>query len=195
MIKKFSIFRCNASFIGRLLLIGLMGIFLVSCAVSGGYWIPPSAPPTLSPFLPPPSIGSGGPPLDNPAAPVEEPALELSLIQDPPAEQNSFPETQEPVAQLLPTLTPTPEIYMVNSGPILYYSQAADTLRVVAIRFGVKQDEITSPEPIPEQGFIDPGHLLIIPRRLTNTTSSDQLIRKLHGMAQEHRQQIGSRDR
>ena len=65
---------------------------------------------------------------------------------------------------------------MVNTAPILYYAQAADTLRVVAVRFGVKPEEITSPEPIPETSFINPGQLLIIPRRLSNTTSSQHIL-------------------
>jgi murein DD-endopeptidase MepM/ murein hydrolase activator NlpD len=83
--------------------------------------------------------------------------------------------------KLIPTLltspSPTPEIYTVNTAPILYYSQAADTLPAVAVRFGVQPDEITSPDsPIPDTEFIDPGQLLIIPRKLTNTTSGDHLI-------------------
>ena len=65
---------------------------------------------------------------------------------------------------------------MVNTAPILYYAQAADTLRVTAVRFGVKPTEITSPEPIPETAFINPGQLLIIPRRLSNTTSSQHIL-------------------
>ena len=77
---------------------------------------------------------------------------------------------------LLITPSPTPEIYVVNTAPILYYAQAADTLPAVAVRFGVGRGEITSPEPIPETQFINPGQLLIIPRKLTNTTSSQQLL-------------------
>jgi len=65
---------------------------------------------------------------------------------------------------------------VVNTAPILYYSQAADTLRVVAVRFGVKPTEISSPEPVPETTFINPGQLLIIPRRLSNTTSSQHIL-------------------
>jgi murein DD-endopeptidase MepM/ murein hydrolase activator NlpD len=76
----------------------------------------------------------------------------------------------------LPSPTFTPEISVVNTAPILYYAQAADTLRVVAVRFGVKPTEISSPEPIPETTFINPGQLLIIPRRLSNTTSSQHIL-------------------
>ena len=39
-----------------------------------------------------------------------------------------------------------------NSTPHLYYTQAADTLAVVAVRFGVRPEEITSPDPLsPDQ--------------------------------------------
>jgi len=72
--------------------------------------------------------------------------------------------------------SPTPEVYVVNTAPILYYTQAADTLPAVAVRFGVRPDEITSSEPIPPSSFINPGQLLIIPRKLTNTTSSQHLL-------------------
>jgi murein DD-endopeptidase MepM/ murein hydrolase activator NlpD len=65
---------------------------------------------------------------------------------------------------------------VVDSAPILYYAQAGDALKVVAKRFGVAPAEITSPEPLPETSFINPGQLLIIPRRLTNTTISEQIL-------------------
>jgi len=65
---------------------------------------------------------------------------------------------------------------MIKNAPILYYTQAADTLPVVAVRFGVSPSEISSSEPIPETGFIYPGTLLIIPPRLSNTTSSQKLM-------------------
>lgn len=49
-------------------------------------------------------------------------------------------------------------------------------MRVVAIRFGVQPADIQSATAIPSTGFIAPGQLLLIPRRLTNTTSSRQLL-------------------
>ena len=73
---------------------------------------------------------------------------------------------------VVPTVTPPP----VNTVPILYYSQAADTLPVVAVRFGVRPEEITSPDPLPENALLPPNQLLVIPRRLANTTSSQHLL-------------------
>lgn len=75
-----------------------------------------------------------------------------------------------------PTITSTPSELTVNTAPFLYKTQAGDTLPVVAVRFGVQPSEITSPAPIPATALLNPGQLLIIPRRLANTTSSQHLI-------------------
>lgn len=58
----------------------------------------------------------------------------------------------------------------------MYYAQAGDTLHVVATHFGVLEASIESEEPIPEDSFIDPGQLLIIPHVLINTTSDKRLL-------------------
>jgi LasA protease len=93
--------------------------------------------------------------------------------------------TQEPVLS-----TPEPELVQVvsagglapaptmdpNVAPILYYTQAGDTLPVVAARFGVDPLEITSPDPLPEISLLPPNQLMIIPHRLSNTTSNLKII-------------------
>ena len=92
----------------------------------------------------------------------------------------SLENTQDPIIQTTektpntptPTITPTP----FSGAPLLYYTQAGDTLQTVAIRFDASPEEISSPAPIPKQGFINPNQLLIIPNRLPNTTSSKHLI-------------------
>ncbi len=156
-------------------------LMLASCAVSGGYWIPPSAPPTQPVFIPP-AIGSGSELVDELPQVLDPSLMEtlqpagLDLTPEPPSSEVSAFDQPTPGLSDIPTPTVTPEVYVVDTSPILYYSQAADTLRVVAIRFGVSQAEITSPEPIPQNGFINPGQLLIIPRRLTNTTASHLLM-------------------
>jgi len=73
----------------------------------------------------------------------------------------------------VPSPTPIP---LTSNTPILYTSQAGDTLETVAFRFGVSLDEIASPDPIPLEGFINPNQLLIIPNRLGNTTSTGKLL-------------------
>jgi len=79
-------------------------------------------------------------------------------------------------APIEPTATATPQELTVNTAPFLYKTQAGDTLPVVAVRFGVQPSEITSPAPIPATALLNPGQLLIIPRRLANTTSSQHLM-------------------
>jgi murein DD-endopeptidase MepM/ murein hydrolase activator NlpD len=78
----------------------------------------------------------------------------------------------QPDLEVPPPPSPTP----IQTGPILYYTQAGDTLNAVAVRFGVSADEITSPETIPELGFINPNQLLIIPNRLANTTVGTHVL-------------------
>jgi murein DD-endopeptidase MepM/ murein hydrolase activator NlpD len=69
-----------------------------------------------------------------------------------------------------------PEMTETSRPPLLYYSQAGDTLPVVAVRFGVETSEITSPDPIPETTLLEPNQLLIIPNRLANTTIPDKIL-------------------
>jgi hypothetical protein len=47
---------------------------------------------------------------------------------------------------------------------------------VIAVRFGVNPEEITSPDPIDPTALLNPQQLLIIPNRLAKTTSSQHLI-------------------
>jgi LasA protease len=160
-----------------------------SCATTGAYWIPPSSPPTqfadltlfsettvnLPASTATPTLLASPTLVDR--TPEESPIRTLEpTLPDPLDTGAPMTDTLATSLSVLPTSTATPEIYVVNTAPILYYAQAADTLPVVAVRFGVSSDEITSPEPIPETEFINPGQLLIIPRKLTNTTSATQLI-------------------
>jgi LasA protease len=84
----------------------------------------------------------------------------------------------EPAESTAPEHTPeaTQNPAPVSNAPHLYYTQAGDTLPVVAIRFGVQDSEIYSPEPIPETALMHPNQLLIIPDRLVNTTVPEKLI-------------------
>ena len=178
--------------VGRFFGLFLLAILATSCATSGGYWIPPSSPPTAAalamiplsgpqPELPPTSAvimpPATMPPATMPPAtlpPTEPPPTPTQL--DPPTDTPPLVPTESLSLSALLTPTATPEIYVVDTAPILYYSQAADTLKVVGTRFGVDAAEISSPDPIPEASYINPGQLLIIPRRLTNTTSSQKLL-------------------
>ena len=186
------LFRRIQQFIALLLVAAL-----AACTTgSPEYWLPPSAPPTAVPLAAGPAIEL---PVAQPSPTItSEPAalpLEAAATVDTSPLPENLPAAPATATATLPPLVPTmavpptlpapagpslptatPEIYVVNSAPILYYAQAADTLPVVAVRFGVRVDEISSPDPIPERSFINPGQLLIIPRRLANTTSSQHLL-------------------
>ncbi len=79
-----------------------------------------------------------------------------------------------------PTLLSEPPVVIGNSPtsqpPILYYTQAGDTLPAVSSRFNVQPGEITSPDPIPETSLLSPGQLLVIPHRLGETSPDTPLI-------------------
>ncbi len=64
----------------------------------------------------------------------------------------------------------------VDSAPLLYYTQAGDTLPLVALRFDVQPEEITSPLILSPTALLQPNTLLLIPKRLSNTTSPIKLI-------------------
>jgi LasA protease len=75
------------------------------------------------------------------------------------------------------TQVPTPASVPVDTAPLLYYTQAGDTLPVVAIRFGVEVDDITQSDGnLPLSGLLTPNTLLIIPHKLVNTTSPAKII-------------------
>ena len=181
----------------------LLVLITTSCAPETSYFVPPSSPPTQPAAIamlsetavsalnasPTPTLASSPEPVDTDglpsATPTEPPPATEQGETSPVGSGTSSdltPTTEATMDEyIIPTLltspSPTPEIYTVNTAPILYYAQAADTLPAVAVRFGVEPDEITSPDsPIPATEFIDPGQLLIIPRKLTNTTSGDHLI-------------------
>ena len=113
--------------------------------------------------FPAPSIGGG-------VDPTIVPVISEQQFQETPVATGTVAAPAEPE----PTQTPTEPI--VNTTPIVYYTQAGDTLPVVAVRFGVQPEEIESPDPIPERSLFNPGQVLVIPNRLANTTSSQHFM-------------------
>lgn len=65
-----------------------------------------------------------------------------------------------------PTITAT-----FDSAPILYYTQSGDTVPGLARRFEIAESEVTSSTPLPAQGLIDPGTLLVLPNRIKAPTT------------------------
>jgi LasA protease len=150
------------------LLASILLLSVASACASSGYFVPPAATHTTPPQAVALLADTAVPELIDPPATTEADPVATLAGEPTSTPQTTFPAFPQPV-----TSQPTTQ---VNTAPILYYAQAADTLRTVAIRFGVKPDEITSPDPIPPSDFIPPNQLLIIPRRLANTTSSEHLI-------------------
>ena len=103
--------------------------------------------------------------------PLEEVADAQAATQTPSEEE----ETPEPeVLASIPT-----QAYLIQKeedAPILYYAQSGDSIGVLAVRFGVETSEITSTAPLPEEGFIPEGQLLLIPNRLQQTSSNLKLF-------------------
>ena len=85
-----------------------------------------------------------------------------------PAASTSTSAPNVPSRTVEPTATNTP---VYDAAPFLYYAQSGDMLSAVAARFGVKETEITSDADLTKTTLIDPGTLLVIPNRITETTT------------------------
>lgn len=105
---------------------------------------------------------------DSPSSLVEPTQTEAMLTETPPISLATF--TPAPIETQSVTNGPT------AAPPLLYYTQAGDTLKVLAIRFNVTPEEITSPDPILPISFMKPGQLLIIPNRIGATSPSTLLM-------------------
>jgi murein DD-endopeptidase MepM/ murein hydrolase activator NlpD len=111
------------------------------------------------------------------------PTVRVTPIADEPSPMTSLPATTTAVPSPLappasPTFPPTPTLAAADEPQtIVYRAQAGDTLRAVAVRFGVIPADIDSTEPLPdEMSFIDPGQVLLIPRRLSAVGPADKLL-------------------
>jgi hypothetical protein len=94
----------------------------------------------------------------------------------PPPIATSTPSEPEPIVS--PTFPSTPTSAAGPSETILYQAQPGDTLRTLAIRFGVLPSEISAPGSFLEEetALLDVDQLLLIPRRLEATGPSLRLI-------------------
>lgn len=128
---------------------------------------------------PPGAIGSGDLPSPSPPA--------TSLTQESLSEAtqavvlstpSATPRAIQPEPVISPTFPATPTLALEEAPEILLYEAApGDTVRTVAIRFGVTIADITSPDPLPSGGgMIDPGQLLLIPSRLTDVGPGEWMI-------------------
>jgi len=106
-----------------------------------------------------------------------------TVLADPePTPTNLFlPLSTTQAVTVLPSPTVTPTAAVTPSTPrlpIFYSSQSGDSLEAVALHFGVQVSEISSSVRLPTTGLLNPNTLLVIPNRLsqTSTTPSRQII-------------------
>ncbi|MEA4908849.1 MAG: hypothetical protein GYA17_07660 [Chloroflexi bacterium] len=121
--------------------------------------------------------GSGDPFSTVPAFETPTQAVETIPPTDTPVPtQTSLPtETATPApSDTVTSIPPTPDL--TENPPILYYTQAGDTIPALAVRFSVDPGEIMSPNPLPAEGLLDPNLLLIIPNRLPETGAEDAVL-------------------
>jgi LasA protease len=60
--------------------------------------------------------------------------------------------------------------------PPTYIAQSGDSLAIVAGRFNIQPQEITSPEPLPASGLLAPGQMLWLPACLAGFLPSQRLL-------------------
>ena len=126
------------------------------------------APEDPSPFAGVNLVGAQAPTATVEAAEVEPTAAETIAA---PEEVTPEPEAVEDQTVLETIPTQAQMISYAEGVPILYYAQSGDSLGVLAVRFGVEVQDITSQESLPADGLIPEGQLLLIPNRLDETTS------------------------
>lgn len=141
-----------------------MGFAMLACARAN---VAPSA-----------AIGSGG---------LPSPTLIPTEIEDPPVPTlpiaTSLPATQTPAQPepvVSPTFPATPTSDAVETEEpqtLVYEAQPGDSLKSVAIRFGVLPEEISSTGVLREGNrMVDPGQILLIPKRLRDTSPEERWI-------------------
>ncbi|RME05676.1 MAG: hypothetical protein D6803_08415 [Anaerolineae bacterium] len=154
-----------------------LGVFLLILGLLSGCNLPRRETPV---FVPPSDYLATQPPLaalETAAAaqPTEIPPLSALETAAAPPTAMATP-LPSPTATAMAITLPTPVPGAGNDGPLLYYTQAGDTLHALSVRFGVSPEEINTAGVLPEEGFINPNQLLIIPRRFTNTTAPVHLL-------------------
>ncbi|MHC1784628.1 MAG: hypothetical protein AB9891_18050 [Anaerolineaceae bacterium] len=177
----------------------LLGIFVVTLPGCGQTYLSTadisatavSAPPRLADSDPTATGGSSSahpdlqqvePIINTPVPELTEPPVitEQVIVESPAANLNpdETATSMVPVDATLNAMPPevVPVIIETKAPPILYHTQAGDTRPAVAIRYGVKPGEITSPDPIPGTGLLKPDQLLVIPNVLKEVGPNGNLF-------------------
>lgn len=102
------------------------------------------------------------------------------LVTTPGAISTKAPPLQSELATPDPGSHPeyasSPLLPQIFEGLVLYPAQSGDTLPAVARRFGVEVEQIASPDPLPVEGLIPAGQLLVIPNVSENAVLSPMLL-------------------
>ena len=139
---------------------------------SSGYITPYSLTATAAPFIEtavPTAYFVGPTNLPNSEA-TPLPTEDSAVISPMPSVDPNLTATEAP------TPTETLEPIAADTPPMLYFAQSGDSVPALANRFGVNQFEIVSAEEIPENGYLSPGQMMMIPLRLAHTSPETQLI-------------------
>lgn len=86
-----------------------------------------------------------------------------------------LPQTPAPTATDLPRVLISPTVAVTPGTPsptIIYSSQAGDSLKAVALHFGVQVSEIVSTSTLPTAGLLNPNTLLVITNRLSQVQTT-----------------------
>ena len=151
----------------RNLLLSAMLLALLACAL------------LVYPIEAPQSVAAEGPAVPTAVAlhPEEStspvPTEAIPVQENPIAiQETAGPETPEPQ----PIENQAALVSASQNAPILYYAQSGDSLDVLALRFGVSVNDISSPDLLPDGGFLPEGQLLLIPSTLTDVSLNLRLF-------------------
>jgi LasA protease len=139
-------------------------MFAILACARGDTVIPTDGTPSQNPQVQEEPTGTESPPAEE----TQTPSLEIST---------STPSRPEPISS--PTLPPTPTLGAGGRREsIVYEAQPGDTLRNLAIRFGVVPSDIRSTSgALPEENaLLDQGLVLIIPDQLEEIGPDERIV-------------------
>jgi murein DD-endopeptidase MepM/ murein hydrolase activator NlpD len=102
--------------------------------------------------------------------------FETATLIPTPEPPTITPTFDPPTPTLEPSPSPLPTLSGAPKPPVIYYAQSGDSLSAVATRFGVDPSEITSNDPLPAAGLLNPGTLMLIPDRMLETTPATLIL-------------------
>ncbi len=148
-------------------------ILLTGCGASPSLWGAYSTPTAESAILIPSLLPTDPIPASDTPSPIPQDTATFTLTPTSIPFETSTPlPTQNTSNAQATALLPTFDV-----PTLLYYAQSGDTLPAVAARFNVGLSDIRSNTDLPQTALINPGTLLIIPKRITDpTTPNIQII-------------------